>query len=76
MQVPKISINWKIISNILLYGTLTIVAIINLFPFYWTFLSAFKSPQDILALPPIFFPENLTLGLAAPVVCTIATNFS
>lgn len=37
-----------------------IIAVIFLFPIYWTFLTAFRSETDILKWPPSFLPLNLT----------------
>jgi multiple sugar transport system permease protein len=37
-----------------------IIAVIFLFPIYWTFLTAFRSEKEILKWPPSFLPLNLT----------------
>jgi len=45
----------KIISNIVTYGFLTIVAIAILIPFYWMLLTSLKSIQEIQSQPPILW---------------------
>ncbi len=43
----------KLISNILTYSFLSLVAIAILIPFYWMILTALKSVQQIESIPPI-----------------------
>lgn len=45
----------KIISNIITYGFLTIMAIAILIPFYWMILTSLKSIQEIESIPPILW---------------------
>jgi multiple sugar transport system permease protein len=45
----------KILSNILLYAFLAIIAIIILLPFYWMILTSLKSSGQIEQIPPILF---------------------
>lgn len=44
------------------YAALSIVAVVNLFAFYWAVLTAFKESADILTVPPVLFTANLTLA--------------
>jgi multiple sugar transport system permease protein len=37
-----------------------VIAVMFLFPIYWTFLTAFRSEKEILKWPPSFLPLNLT----------------
>ena len=46
---------------IVAYGFLSLLGIINIFPFYWAILAAFKYPQDIIRVPAIWFTLHLTL---------------
>jgi multiple sugar transport system permease protein len=39
---------------------LFLVLILIIFPLYWLFLCAFKLPRDVLANPPVFFPDTIT----------------
>jgi len=52
-QISKISKNWYHI--ILMFGV-----VIMIFPFVWMLLSSFKTEQEILFVPPTFFPLNAT----------------
>ncbi len=44
----------------LIYGLLFFVAFCMLFPFAWMVLSSFKTPTEILRMPPTIFPEEPT----------------
>lgn len=39
-----------------------IVLVIFLFPVYWLFITAFKSPGEIFARPPVWFPADAHFG--------------
>src|SRR5580700_8661334 len=45
----------------LLYLTLSLLALLFIFPFYWLLISAFKSQAQIFALPPRLIPAPMTL---------------
>ena len=45
----------------LVYFLLFAVAACMLFPFIWMVISSFKTPVEILAIPPTFFPKEPTL---------------
>ena len=45
----------------LVYALLFLVAACMLFPFIWMILSSFKTPTEILAMPPTIFPKEPTL---------------
>jgi multiple sugar transport system permease protein len=40
---------------------LGIMILIPLFPIYWMIISALKGPQELLKIPPTFFPEHATI---------------
>ena len=42
------------------YATATIVTIIFLFPVYWLFIMAFKSPEEVFASPPVWVPSEIS----------------
>lgn len=46
----------KIISKVLFFGALTLLAIPVLWPFWWMFTSAFKKTYEIFSYPPTFLP--------------------
>jgi multiple sugar transport system permease protein len=39
-----------------------LIALVFIFPLYWTFLTAFRTEAQILEWPPKFLPTNLTLA--------------
>ncbi len=44
------------VSHLTAYIVLSVMAIIDVMPFVWMFLSSFKSRSEILSFPPTFFP--------------------
>ncbi len=46
----------KFAGNVALYVALIVLAVIFMFPFFWTVSSSFKAPYEILAFPPVIFP--------------------
>jgi multiple sugar transport system permease protein len=47
----------KIISTISLF----LIALIVLFPFLWLLVSSFKTDKNVIAYPPVFFPDIWTI---------------
>lgn len=45
-------------SQTILYITLVLLSAVFTFPFIWTILTAFKSPQEIFVFPPPLFPKR------------------
>jgi len=41
--------------------TAIVVTIVFLFPIYWLFITAFKTPEEVFASPPVWFPQTPTL---------------
>jgi multiple sugar transport system permease protein len=41
--------------------TAVLVTILFLFPVYWLFIMAVKTPEEVFASPPVFFPQTWTL---------------
>lgn len=56
-----IQLRYKL-GRIFLYTFLIAGCAVTLLPFVWMFLASFKTSQEILKLPPTFFPENPTLN--------------
>lgn len=50
-----------ILKKILVYIMLISGALVMVFPFYWMFVSAFKTPAEIASMPPIWFPSSFNL---------------
>lgn len=48
----------KRVSNIGIYLILTVGALTMLLPFYWMIISAFKTPEQIAQMPPLWFPTS------------------
>lgn len=44
------------LNSILFYVVLVILAAIMIFPLYWTFITAFKEPRDVITRPPKYIP--------------------
>lgn len=44
------------LGTILLYVVLVGISLIMLFPIYWTFITAFKEPKDVITNPPKYIP--------------------
>ena len=50
--------NKKITPKIITYCILVPLGIIAMFPFAWMILSAFKTPEDLMTIPPKLFPSE------------------
>lgn len=50
--------NKKVIGSIINNLVLLVGSIIMIFPFYWMFLSAFKSPAEVNSTPPTWIPKT------------------
>ena len=48
------------IGRSLLYVLLTLLALVFIFPFYWLFISSFKTQAQIFVVPPRWLPHPLT----------------
>ena len=48
----------KVLSRLLNYGVLIIVALLMAFPFIWMVSTTFKSPNYIFSLPPLLVPDK------------------
>ena len=57
-QVSKKQLAMKIIVQIALYGFLTIMAIVVLFPFYWMLISSVKTYGEYTAAKPTLWPQQ------------------
>ena len=51
----------NLVSEILFYVLIAIIAIYLLFPFYWATISALKTEAELVRTPATFFPQNPTL---------------
>ncbi len=50
------------LSYWLMFVMMTLIAFVSFFPFVWMFLSSFKPQNELLSMPPTFFPENFTIA--------------
>ena len=41
------------------YAIAVVVTVIVLFPIYWLFMISFKTPDEIFAFPPVWWPESI-----------------
>ncbi|MBR1710180.1 MAG: carbohydrate ABC transporter permease [Clostridia bacterium] len=49
------------VSTILIYAVLIFTGIIMFFPFFWMFMSAFKTSSEVTAFPPVWIPSSFSL---------------
>ncbi|MCC6694740.1 MAG: carbohydrate ABC transporter permease [Candidatus Hydrogenedentes bacterium] len=54
--------HWDLLKRGALYVLLVALALLFMFPFYWLFISAFKSKEAIFTLPPQFIPDPWRLS--------------
>lgn len=48
------------LAKLLWYGTIFVICVIMLLPFFWMFMSSFKSGLEIIRIPPTLWPEHFT----------------
>ena len=48
-------------KNFAIYIFLSLGALLITFPFIWMVLSSMKTPEEILRIPPTFFPEEFSI---------------
>jgi multiple sugar transport system permease protein len=41
------------------YAAATVITLIFLFPVYWLFIISFKTPEEIFAYPPVWYPKSI-----------------
>lgn len=51
----------QIIVKIIQYGILSAGAVVMVLPFYWMFLTAFKTPEQVTQMPPVWWPQSFML---------------
>ena len=44
------------------YLIMLVISIVMVFPFYWMAVSSLKTPEELAALPPVWWPENLSFA--------------
>ena len=44
------------------YLFMLLISIVMVFPFYWMAVSSLKTPEELAALPPVWWPENLSFA--------------
>jgi multiple sugar transport system permease protein len=60
--LTRIDMNKKLIGNVFSNLILLVGSIIMIFPFYWMFLSAFKSPAEVNSTPPTWIPKTFNFN--------------
>jgi multiple sugar transport system permease protein len=58
LDVGRKRLNWE---KYLLWLVLGLGAIVMVAPFYWTFITSFKSREEVLVFPPTWWPKEPTL---------------
>jgi multiple sugar transport system permease protein len=49
-------------TQVVVYGLLTLLALIFFLPFYWVFVASFKTAAELRAIPPTWWPQTFTLA--------------
>lgn len=49
----------KVVGDLIIYVALSLLAIVFIFPVFWTFASSLKTLGEIFVYPPSIFPKNL-----------------
>jgi len=52
----------KLARFVIIYSAVAILAIVLLFPFYWTFVSSVKPEEELYRADPTLFPETFTFS--------------
>jgi multiple sugar transport system permease protein len=47
---------WRLAAR---YAGAVVLTIVFLFPVYWLFMISFKTPEEIFASPPVWYPANI-----------------
>lgn len=50
----------RLTSRISLYAGFLVFLAVALFPFYWMVATSFKTPDEVLATPPVYLPDSLS----------------
>ena len=62
----KIVLNRRALPVILQYMTLIVIALVCVFPFWWTLVTAISTEGNIFSFPPTFWPKSKT----CPPICS------
>lgn len=60
MRNPRLAKVGKISLKVLIYIFMTILAVIMLFPFYWSIITAIRPDMETIKVPPSFIPNQIT----------------
>lgn len=60
MRNPRLDKAGKIILKVLLYLFMSFLAVIMLFPFYWSIITAIRPDMETIKVPPSFVPNEIT----------------
>ena len=52
----------KVASRALLYGVLSLLALVCIFPFWWTCVTALSGSGNLFEFPPTLWPQDVTLA--------------
>ncbi len=54
--------NKRIFWQAIVYIILVLLAVLSLLPFYWMITTSFKTPAESIAVPPTWFPKEVTIA--------------
>ena len=67
--MPKLS--WQsLLDNLILAAG----SVVMIFPFYWMFLSAFKTPAEVNTTPPTWFPSTFSFATFTRPASSVANS--
>ncbi|HXF60899.1 MAG TPA: carbohydrate ABC transporter permease [Caldilineaceae bacterium] len=53
---------WRLVGRLAVYLVLVSAAVVFFLPFYWVLIASFKTPAELRAIPPTWWPETFTLA--------------
>lgn len=59
-RLPIYRLKYYMVQAVI-YGLLTVAALIFFMPFYWVIIASFKPPAELRAIPPTWWPQLFTL---------------
>jgi multiple sugar transport system permease protein len=60
-RVQRTFFRQKLANKLVIWGTLTVLLVLALFPLYWIIITSFKFDTEIYIKNPTFFPQKFTL---------------
>jgi len=52
----------RIVTKLIIYFLVSIIALVMIFPFYWLLITSVKYGSEVSKSPPVFIPKRITFG--------------